>query len=82
MINAWVAEGEKWMLEGEDEPALRFWGASMELHLNWLDRLTFSDGDAYSWKKVMHVSHHAFSWVQIRKFVGGIPPGCVGLKMY
>ncbi|EIE26339.1 hypothetical protein COCSUDRAFT_58876 [Coccomyxa subellipsoidea C-169] len=52
VINAWVAEGEKWMLEGEDEPALRFWGASLELHLNWLDRLMFSDGDAYSWKKM------------------------------
>ncbi|KAK9916529.1 hypothetical protein WJX75_003761 [Coccomyxa subellipsoidea] len=51
VINAWVAEGENWLLEGEDEPALRFWGASLELHLNWLDHLTFSDGDAYSWKK-------------------------------
>lgn len=52
VINAWVAEGEKWMLEGEDEPALKFRGTSLELHMNWLDRLTFSDGDAYSWKKV------------------------------
>ena len=43
------------MLEGEDEPALKFWGTSLELHMNWLDRLTFSDGDAYTWKKVCTV---------------------------
>ncbi|CAL8466614.1 g6150 [Coccomyxa elongata] len=52
VINAWVAEGERWMLEGEDEPALKFRGTSLELHMNWLDRLTFFDGDAYSWKKM------------------------------
>ena len=24
----------------------------MELHLNWVDCLTFYDGDVYTWKKV------------------------------
>lgn len=57
MINAWVAEGERWVLEGEDEPAIKFRGAALELHLNWLDRLTFSDGDAYSWKKARACPH-------------------------
>lgn len=68
VINAWVAEGENWLLKGEDEPALRFWGASLELHLNWLDHLTFSDGDAYSWKKARtqlgaKLSHRLFGIV-------------------
>ena len=52
MINSWVAEGENWRLEGEDEPVVKFWGATVELRLNWLDCLTFSDGDAYTWTKV------------------------------
>ena len=49
---SWVAEGERWRLEGEDEPKLRFQATSIEMCLNWLDNLTFSDGDTYSWKKV------------------------------
>lgn len=52
VINSWVAEGEHWRLEGEDEPSVKFRGATIELHLNWLDSLTFSDGDAYTWDKV------------------------------
>ena len=52
VINAWVAEGEQWVLEGEDEPSVKIWPTSLELHLNWLDRLTFADGDVYTWKKV------------------------------
>ena len=52
VINSWVAEGEQWVLEGEDEPSVKIWPTCLELHLNWLDRLTFSDGDVYSWKKV------------------------------
>ena len=51
-INSWVAEGEYWLLEGEDEPNVKFSGATVEIHLGWLDRLTFSDGDVYTWKKV------------------------------
>ncbi|CAL5227336.1 g10279 [Coccomyxa viridis] len=51
-IISWVAEGEHWRLEGEDEPSIKFHTTSVELILNWLDRLTFSDGDIYSWKKM------------------------------
>ncbi|KAK9916573.1 hypothetical protein WJX75_004348 [Coccomyxa subellipsoidea] len=51
IINAWHAEGAKWELSGEDEPRVRFWGSSVDLHLNWTDVLTFSDGDTYSWRK-------------------------------
>ena len=32
--------------------SIKFHTTSVELILNWLDRLTFSDGDIYSWKKV------------------------------
>ena len=56
VINSWVAEGEQWRLEGEDEPVVKFWGTSVELRLNWLDCLTFSDGDVYTWTKVTHRS--------------------------
>lgn len=45
-------QGAKWELFGEDEPRVRFWGSSVDLHLNWTDVLTFSDGDTYSWRKV------------------------------
>lgn len=51
-IVSWVAEGEHWRLEGEDEPKLRFRATSVEMCLNWLDTLTFSDGDVYTWEKV------------------------------
>ena len=56
VINSWVAEGEHWRLEGEDEPVVKFWGATVELRLNWLDCLTFSDGDTYTWTKVKRSS--------------------------
>ena len=62
MINSWVAEGEHWRLEGEDEPDVKFWGTTVELCLNWLDCLTFSDGDTYTWMKV---PSSAFSSTQI-----------------
>ena len=32
--------------------SIKFHATSVELILDWLDRLTFSDGDIYSWKKV------------------------------
>ncbi|CAK0756209.1 hypothetical protein CVIRNUC_002436 [Coccomyxa viridis] len=51
-IVSWVAEGEQWRLEGEDEPKLRFRATSVEMCLNWLDTLTFSDGDVYTWEKL------------------------------
>lgn len=49
---SWVAEGEQWRLEGEDEPQLKLRATSVEMCLNWLDTLMFSDGDMYTWKKV------------------------------
>lgn len=51
-ILSWLAEGESWRLEGEDEPSVKFHTTSIEMQLNWLDKLTFSDGDVYTWKKV------------------------------
>ncbi|CAL8466515.1 g6051 [Coccomyxa elongata] len=51
IINAWHAEGARWELTGEDEPRVRFWGSSVDIHLNWTDVLTFDDGDTYSWRK-------------------------------
>lgn len=32
--------------------SIKFHATSVELDLNWLDRLAFSDGDTYIWKKV------------------------------
>lgn len=49
----WICkQGARWELTGEDEPRVRFWGSSVDIHLNWTDVLTFDDGDRYSWRKV------------------------------
>ena len=44
--------GESWSA-GEDEPKVSFWGASLDMHLNWTDNLTFHDGETFSWRKVL-----------------------------
>ncbi|BDA41103.1 Oxysterol-binding protein-related protein 1A [Coccomyxa sp. Obi] len=89
VINAWVAEGQQWMLEGEDEPTLKFRGPSLELHMNWLEHLTFSDGDAYTWKKmttgaaVIHVmgkSSITFKGTVVVEQVGGRLSAHLALK--
>ena len=69
VINSWMAEGEQWKLEGEDEPSVKFWGTSVEIHLNWIDALTFDDGDVFTWKKV------AFLRRLLSKHCGGLPCG-------
>ena len=67
VVNSWMAEGEHWKLEGEDEPSVRFWGTSVEIHLNWIDALTFDDGDVFTWKKVVFLRRSPL------KHCGGLP---------
>lgn len=52
-IIAAQAEGRSWVFEGDAEVKSRFWGRSIELHPVGVLRLTFSDGDSYSWNKVV-----------------------------
>jgi oxysterol-binding protein 1 len=52
-IIAAQAEGRAWVFEGDAEVKSRFWGRSIELHPVGVLRLTFSDGDAYAWSKVV-----------------------------
>ena len=39
---------------GEDEPTVSLAGASADIHLNWTNHLTFTDGEEFSWRKVLH----------------------------
>ena len=39
---------------GEDEPTVSLAGASADIHLNWTNHLTFSDGEEFSWRKVLY----------------------------
>ena len=64
-ILSWLAEGESWRLEGEDEPSVKFHTTSVELQLNWLDKLTFSDGDVYTWKKVGSLSSNITIFIAV-----------------
>ena len=38
---------------GEDEPTVTLAGASADIHLNWTNHLTFTDGEQFSWRKVL-----------------------------
>jgi hypothetical protein len=52
-MQAGIVEGEKWVMEFEDEPLAKFSGTGIDIHNErWLDRLTFEDGDVYEWGKV------------------------------
>ena len=47
------SEGRRWRLEGDAELKSKFWGRSIELHPLGLLRLTFADGDEYTWSKAL-----------------------------
>lgn len=57
-VNAWHAEGAAWAMSGEDEPRVRFWGTSIDMHLNWNVALVFADGECFSWRKVGCINRH------------------------
>jgi hypothetical protein len=73
-IIAAVSEGRRWKLEGDAELRSKFWGRSIELHPVGLLRLTFADGDEYTWSKArpaarLHssgVAAHAHAFVRMR----------------
>ena len=53
-IGAWSAEGQRWTLQGECEPKVKF---SLAGHVDilghtWIDHLTFHDGEEFVWTKV------------------------------
>ena len=45
-------EGRRWVFEGDAEVKSKFWGRSIELTPMGLLKLTFADGDTYTWNKV------------------------------
>ena len=51
-VLAAYCEGRGWTFEGDADVKSKFWGRSIELTPLGLLRLTFHDGDAYSWNKV------------------------------
>ena len=44
-------EGQAWAIDEEVQPKPHFWGTTVDINLNWLLRLTFTDGGAYEWRK-------------------------------
>lgn len=55
------SEGRRWRLEGDAELKSKFWGRSIELHPLGLLRLTFADGDEYTWSKARPLVCHVYS---------------------
>lgn len=45
-------EGRKWSFEGDAEVKSKFWGRSIELTPVGILKLTFHDGEAFTWSKV------------------------------
>lgn len=62
-------EGRNWTFEGDIELRSKFWGRSIELTPVGILRLSFHDGDVYTWKKVRLrpavLSPVLFSWAQM-----------------
>ena len=44
-------EGQAWAIDEEVQPKPHFWGTTVDINLNWHLHLTFTDGDAYEWRK-------------------------------
>eukprot|EP00884_Botryococcus_braunii_P000007 jgi/Botrbrau1/10006/Bobra.0012s0094.1 len=69
-MHAGIIEGERWLLEFEDEPAVKLTTSGLDIrNERWINRLTFHDGDVYQWNKListlnigltgkMHFVHH------------------------
>lgn len=51
-VLAAYGEGRSWTFEGDAEVKSKFWGRSIELTPVGLLKLTFKDGDEYTWNKV------------------------------
>ncbi|KAK9839445.1 hypothetical protein WJX81_002493 [Elliptochloris bilobata] len=46
------AEGRGWRFDAENEPHVWFWGASIDLNMNFVLQVTFDDGDQFIYTKV------------------------------
>ncbi|CAL8463373.1 g2907 [Coccomyxa elongata] len=51
-IMAQHTEGRGWVLESENEPQVSFYGAYVDLNMNFVLQVTFHDGEVYLWHKV------------------------------
>ena len=60
------SEGRRWKLEGDAELKSKFWGRSIELHPLGLLRLTFADGDEYTWSKAWPMTVWHTAYVSVR----------------
>jgi hypothetical protein len=52
-VLAAYGEGRQWTFEGDVEVKSKFWGRSIELTPTGLLKLSFHDGDVYTWNKVL-----------------------------
>ncbi len=51
-IMAAYCEGRTWIFEGDGELRSKFWGRSIELQPVGICKLTFHDGESFSWQKI------------------------------
>ena len=51
-ISSAIIEGERWMIEIDGEPYPSILGPSLDIHLNWDVRLSFDDGDTFTYGPV------------------------------
>ena len=51
-VLAAYGEGRKWTFEGDAEVKSKFWGRSIELTPVGVLKLTFHDGEVFTWSKV------------------------------
>ena len=72
-VLAAYGEGRKWTFEGDAEVKSKFWGRSIELTPLGLLKLTFHDGEVFTWNKVLHHSSCPCSTAVLT---------CLGMKLY
>ena len=62
-VLAAYCEGRRWTFEGDAEVKSKFWGRSIELTPLGLLKLTFADGDTYTWNKVPRYTPSSKSFI-------------------
>lgn len=72
-VLAAYGEGRKWTFEGDAEVKSKFWGRSIELTPVGVLKLTFHDGEVFSWSKVCN---------QVSLSLHSAVLTCLGMELY
>lgn len=60
MASAWVVEGRRWRVCGDDAPLASLRAAGLEIQAAFRSRLEFADGDVYDWARVREREQRVF----------------------